>query len=75
MKDPCLKLMEDAEELTQQMLRLVDRTEFDCESNQALNIHGVIRDCAYKIQRIVQNEKHLWVMQKCPNPTDLETNN
>jgi hypothetical protein len=44
-------------ELTEEMLRLADRGEADREDNGCGILFGVLRDSAYKLRKLAEEEK------------------
>ena len=45
----------EAIELSEGMLRIADRGMQDCDEDGCIILYGAIRDCAYRIKRIVKD--------------------
>jgi len=45
----------EAIELSEGMLRIADRGMQDCDADDCIILYGAIRDCAYRIKRIVKD--------------------
>ena len=45
----------EAIELSDGMLRIADRGMQDCNEDSCIILYGAIRDCAYRIKRIVKD--------------------
>ena len=53
----------EAIELSEGMLRIADRGMQDCDEDGCIILYGAIRDCAYRIKRIVKDylpNNHNW---------------
>ena len=50
------KLIDEAIELTEKMLLMAENGTVACEDDGCLLIFGIIRDCGYKIRRIIREE-------------------
>ena len=48
--------MNSAAELADEMIRIAAQGEHDCKDDTCFLIYGVIRDCAYNIRRILEQE-------------------
>ncbi|MGD8969824.1 MAG: hypothetical protein PVG01_00325 [Desulfobacterales bacterium] len=45
----------EAIELSEGMLRIADRGMENCEKDDCIILYGAIRDCAYRIKRLVKD--------------------
>ena len=55
------KAIADARELSEKMLRIAEKGIVACTDDACLQVYGIIRDCGYKIRRIVEQEQHCFV--------------
>ena len=46
----------EAIELSEGMLRIADRGMQDCDEDDCIILYGAIRDCAYRIKRLVKDK-------------------
>lgn len=58
MSNKSMKHIQSALELAEEMIRMVDREENTCDDDGCLVVHGVIKDCAYKIKGAAERELH-----------------
>ena len=56
MNNSCLHHIQAAIELAERMIAMADDAAKSCEDDGALVVFSVIRDSAYKIRRIAENE-------------------
>lgn len=54
---PCNRHILKTMELAEEMIRLADRGEADREDNGCGILYGVLRDSAYKLKRLAEEEK------------------
>jgi hypothetical protein len=71
MVKPCDQNIKLTIELTQEMIRLADQGDADREDTGCGVLYGVLRDAAFKIRQLAEQEKSKhqakgWWQEKCP---------
>ena len=71
---PCDKNIQHAIQLTQDMIKLANQGDVDREDTGCGVLYGVLRDSAYKILQLAEEEKGRhqakgWWQEECPHPT------
>jgi hypothetical protein len=54
---PCDKNIKETLELVNQMIRLADQGDADREDTSCGILYGILRDSAYKLKRLAEEEK------------------
>ena len=57
MSRPCDKNIQRTIDLTQEMMRLADQGDADREDTGCGILYGMLRDTAYKLRQMAENEK------------------
>lgn len=73
---PCDQNIQRTIQLTQDMIRLADQGDADREDTGCGILYGMLRDSAYKLWRMAEEEKKRhqekgWWSQNCPKPSSL----
>ncbi|MDA8137869.1 MAG: hypothetical protein M0036_04375 [Desulfobacteraceae bacterium] len=71
---PCDRNIQRTIELTQDMIRLADQGDADREDTGCGILYGMLRDSAYKLWRMAEEEKQRhqekgWWPDHCPDPS------
>ena len=51
------KFIMDATKLAEKMLKMAEKGILTCEEDSCLQLHGIIRDCGYKIRKTAKQEQ------------------
>ena len=73
---PCDQNIQRTLQLTQEMIRLADQGDADREDTGCGILYGMLRDTAYKLWRMAEEEKTRhqekgWWQDHCPSPPTL----